>query len=258
MRRNIVSCLALAALFSSCAYEGVVVEKRFRPVPFSDSLGVDAMYNFHLRDNAGQVHSQMVTADIFASYATGDYFNDLQPPPEHGDKELEGFRPAPREMNEGPYQPVRVMQIRPPQKAATRVVVRSNRSIKGVANAAIHSNHSVKGVARIAVHPAHSSRSAKNVAVHSNRSTKSAPKVTIHSNHPVKSAKNVAIHSNDSARNAARIAVKPDQYTRSAATISKSHRLSNHTPRIVHHKKKATKVASKHRKHHPKTVASVS
>ena len=50
------------------------------------------MYNFQLRDTTGQVHSQMVTADVFGSYRKGDYFNDLQSPPAHDDKELEGFR----------------------------------------------------------------------------------------------------------------------------------------------------------------------
>ncbi len=126
MRRNIVFYLAVVALLSGCAYQGTIVEKRFRPVPFSASLGVDAMYDFRLRDSAAQIHSQMVTPDVFASYRTGDYFNDLQPPPAHEDKELEGFRPAPEEMNEGPYQPVRVMQIRSPQRVASKVAVQTN------------------------------------------------------------------------------------------------------------------------------------
>ena len=117
MRRNLVICLAVTALFSGCAYQGTVAEKRFRPLPFSESLGLDAMYNFQLRDSTGQVHSQMVTADVFANYRVGDYFNDLQQPPAHDDKELEGFRLPPPELREGPYQPVRVMQMRTPQRA---------------------------------------------------------------------------------------------------------------------------------------------
>lgn len=123
MRRNTLTCFAVFALFSGCAYQGVVVEKRFRPVPFSASLGLDAIYNFQLRDNAGQIHSQMVTPDVFASYRVADYFNDMQAPPAQDDKELEGFRLPPQEMGEGPYQPVRVMQMRAPQKGAANVAL---------------------------------------------------------------------------------------------------------------------------------------
>ena len=125
MRRNILIILAVTAFFSGCAYQGVVVEKRFRPVPFSYSLGLDAMYNFKLRDGStGQTNSQMVTPDVFATYRVGDYFNDLQQPPAHDDKELEGFRLLPREMQEGPYQPVRVMQMRSSQTTGAKVAAR--------------------------------------------------------------------------------------------------------------------------------------
>lgn len=123
MRRHILPLLVVTVLFSSCAYQGVVVEKRFRPVPFSYSLGLDAMYNFQLRDSVGQTNSQMVTADVFASYRVGDYFNDMQSPPAHDEKQLEGFRLLPREMNDGPYQPVRVMQMRAPAKGATNIAL---------------------------------------------------------------------------------------------------------------------------------------
>jgi hypothetical protein len=125
MRRNIFIYLAVLALVSSCAYQGTIVEKRFRPLPFSASLGVDAMYNFQLRDSTQQIHSQMVTPDVFASYRAGDYFDDLQAPPARDDKELEGFRLPPGEMGEGPYQPVRVMQMRAPQKAAANVALQT-------------------------------------------------------------------------------------------------------------------------------------
>ena len=131
MRRNIVICLALVVLVSGCAYQGTIVEKRFRPLPFSASLGVDAMYNFQLRDNTQQIHSQMVTPDVFASYRAGDYFNDLESPPAHDEKELEGFRLLPREMDEGPYQPVRVMQNRQPQKAVARVSAHAYNPLDG-------------------------------------------------------------------------------------------------------------------------------
>ena len=39
------------------------------------------MYSFKLRNHAGEVHSQMVTAYVFYNYRVGDYFNDLQPLP---------------------------------------------------------------------------------------------------------------------------------------------------------------------------------
>jgi hypothetical protein len=86
--RTILICFVTAVLFSGCAYEGVVVEKRFRPVPFTESLGIDAIYNFQLRDGAGQVHSQMVTPEVFASYRVGESFNDLQPPPVQSGKDF--------------------------------------------------------------------------------------------------------------------------------------------------------------------------
>ena len=131
MRRNIVTILSVTALFSGCAYQGVVVEKRFRPIPFPYSLGVDAMYNFKLRDNAGQTNSQMVTPDVFATYRVGDYFNDMQPPPARDEKELEGFRLAPPELREGPLPPVRVMQMQSPPKNAAKVAVQTPGQFKG-------------------------------------------------------------------------------------------------------------------------------
>jgi hypothetical protein len=123
MRRVILSYFLIAVLFSGCAYEGVIVEKRFRPLPFPDSLGVDAMYNFQLRDSVGQIHSQMVTAEVFASYRVGDHFNDLQLPPSREDKEMKGFAPAPGEISDGPYQPVRVMQFQPPLPQTANVAL---------------------------------------------------------------------------------------------------------------------------------------
>lgn len=297
MRRHIVICLAATAFLSGCAYQGVLVEKRFRPLPFSESLGVDAMYNFQLRDNTGQVHSQMVTPEVFASYRAGDYFSDLQSPPPHVDKELDGFSPAPWEMNEGPYQPVRVMQIRPPGKTAVRVAVHSNSPVKSAPNVAVPSDRSIK--TRVAVHSDHSTTVAANFAVHSNRSIKSAKKaairsnlrvkspskVAVHSNLPVKSptraavhsnprikrAANVAIHSNSSIKRVAnvpvhsdhstksgtKVAVRSNPHAKSSAKMAKSNNLGNDTSQIVHHKKKVAKVTTAHRKHHRETVASL-
>ena len=168
MRCNIIICLAVAAFLSGCAYQGVIAEKRFRPIPFSDSLGLDAMYNFQLRDTTGQVHSQMVTPDVFANYRVGDYFNDLQPPPPQGEKELEGFRPMRREMDEGPYQPVRVMWVRPvPKNSGPKIAAHTARHVhKGAKTAMFHRPckhtpkiaHHKKKRAKVAIKPRSSHR----------------------------------------------------------------------------------------------------
>lgn len=168
MRRNILSCLALTMFFYGCAYQGTVAEKRFRPLPFSESLGLDAMYNFQLRDNTGQVHSQMVTADVFASYRVGDYFNDLQPPPARGEKELRGMQPTLREMDEGPYEPVRVMQMQPPKR--------------GAANIAAHTHHRTTITAKTATSH-HRAKQTSTVAHHKKTRTKVAAKHRVHHHH---------------------------------------------------------------------------
>jgi hypothetical protein len=110
MRFTIMVYLAAATLLSGCAFEGVIVEKRSRPLPFPDSLGVDGIYDFQLRDRAGQIHSQMVIPEVFSLYEAGDYFDDLQPPPSTGGKDLKTVRPAPVEWDQLPYQPAKTTQ----------------------------------------------------------------------------------------------------------------------------------------------------
>ncbi|MEP6685772.1 MAG: hypothetical protein ABJB22_03265, partial [Verrucomicrobiota bacterium] len=78
MRPTFLLNPVLAALLTGCALQGVVVEKNFRPFPFVDSVGMDAIYKFKLRDPQGHICSQMVTPEVFAQYEVGDYFNDLQ------------------------------------------------------------------------------------------------------------------------------------------------------------------------------------
>jgi hypothetical protein len=167
MRRIIVIWFAAAALFSGCAYDGVIVEKRFRPLPFSESLGMDAIHNFQLRDSTGQIHSQMVTPDVFASYRAGDYFNDLQSPPSPEDKEPR-FRAAPPELNEGPYQPVRVMRIEPRAKSAGKVAAHTT-----------HQNGSAARTAKVHYHVKHTSR----IAHHKKNGTKVAGNHQRHQHH---------------------------------------------------------------------------
>jgi hypothetical protein len=112
MRSNLLPFFLIAMLLVGCAFEGTVVEKRSRQLPDSSIIGTEGdyslafrgptgtsrppitvpspqfwtesngMYSFLLRDQQGSVHSQMVTAEVFARYRVGDYFNDQQPPPE--------------------------------------------------------------------------------------------------------------------------------------------------------------------------------
>ena len=81
MRRLIRWLLAAAFFGGGCAYEGTIVRKDFRPLPFSNSLGMDAIYHFELRGSDGMVHSQLVNAAAFANYEVGDYFSARRPLP---------------------------------------------------------------------------------------------------------------------------------------------------------------------------------
>ncbi|HEX7518283.1 MAG TPA: hypothetical protein VF345_13470 [Chthoniobacterales bacterium] len=115
MRSNLLASFLIAMLLAGCAFEGVVVERRSRPLPDSSIIGTEGvysfafrgptgtsrppitvpnpqfwtetngMYNFLLRDQQGNVRSQMVTAEVFDRYRVGDYFNDRQPPSETSD-----------------------------------------------------------------------------------------------------------------------------------------------------------------------------
>lgn len=78
--RLIVSSLLLGALFlTGCANQGVIVQKESRPHPFYESVGIEGVYTFLLRDDAGAVHRQMVTPEVYERYAIGDHFNDEAP-----------------------------------------------------------------------------------------------------------------------------------------------------------------------------------
>jgi hypothetical protein len=83
MRLNIYASLVAAILLVGCAQRGVVVEKRLKPSPFAYSNGMDGIYSFLLRDEQGNVHSQMVTPDVYSRYDIGDYFDDQQAGPAH-------------------------------------------------------------------------------------------------------------------------------------------------------------------------------
>lgn len=109
MRPNLLTLSLVALLLSGCAFEGTIVDKRSRQLPDSSMIGTEGihsfvfrgptgtsrlpvgvpnpnfwtesngMYSFVLRDRQGNVHSQMVTAEVFARCQVGDYFNDLGP-----------------------------------------------------------------------------------------------------------------------------------------------------------------------------------
>jgi hypothetical protein len=68
--------LCVAPLLIACAYQGKIVQKAGRPLPFAYSLGIDASYKFAVRDRVGRVRWQLVTAEVFNSYRLGDYFDD--------------------------------------------------------------------------------------------------------------------------------------------------------------------------------------
>lgn len=156
MRFTIHLCLALALLFSGCAYQGTVVKKQFRLLPFSESLGIEAIYKFELRDRAGQIHSQMVTPEVFASYQVGDYFNDLQMPSPMAEPPAPGpmWRPVPRhgptEYHQLPYQPVRTTAA--PLRQKNQVASRSKRIAKRSSTPHSANRHHRKRTAKMAKH----------------------------------------------------------------------------------------------------------
>lgn len=81
MRSTVILVLLGILLLAGCAHEGTVVRKEFRPLPFRDSLGIEGIYRFEVRDREGYVHRQMVSPEVFANYRVGDYFNDRAQPP---------------------------------------------------------------------------------------------------------------------------------------------------------------------------------
>jgi hypothetical protein len=68
------SCFACALILSGCSYEGRIVRTEFTPLPFYSSLGVRGLYRFEVRCRDGEIRRQIVSADVFAEYAAGDYF----------------------------------------------------------------------------------------------------------------------------------------------------------------------------------------
>lgn len=85
MHLRFLALIVSGALLGSCAYQGVVVDKTSRDLPFSETVGTPGSFAFMLRDSTGAVHRQLVTPEVYASYNVGDFFSDLQPAPtQHG------------------------------------------------------------------------------------------------------------------------------------------------------------------------------
>lgn len=76
-----LSLLFSAALLSSCAYEGTIVDKSHQPHPMYLSQGIEGKFTFVVQDKAGVRHRQMVTPEVFERYAIGQYFNDQETGP---------------------------------------------------------------------------------------------------------------------------------------------------------------------------------
>lgn len=173
--RFILPFCSVAALFvSGCAYDGVIVQKESRPHPLFDSIGVDGMYTFVLRDNRGVLHRQMVTPQVFETYAEGQYFNDQQAPPElNGPAEVKAT----------------VATMNPAPTAAHKHVAqtKSSHALKGVADAPPpveetrsfrasemkRTSHSMTATLRMEVH--HDAEEANNETPHAADEVTAAP-----------------------------------------------------------------------------------
>lgn len=110
MRFTLLSLFACGLLVSGCAYQGTVMAKEFRALPFLGSLGLKGIYRFELRDRDGQLRHQMVTPNVFANYEVGEYFNDLQVPrwgPTKPEPMMIPALPPPLQEYSTPYWPVK-------------------------------------------------------------------------------------------------------------------------------------------------------
>jgi hypothetical protein len=99
----------IAPLLIACAYQGTIVQKAGRPLPFAYSLGIDASYKFAVRDRFGHVRWQLVSGEVFDSYRVGDYFNDESPTPSRRRGYSKGEKEAP------PIYPHETIPIRVPR-----------------------------------------------------------------------------------------------------------------------------------------------
>lgn len=70
----------LSAFLGGGNVHGVVVNKTFKPIPGTHSLGVDGIYRLELREADQTVYRQMVSRAVFLAYEIGDEFDDRVAP----------------------------------------------------------------------------------------------------------------------------------------------------------------------------------
>ncbi|MEP6810127.1 MAG: hypothetical protein ABI992_07775 [Chthoniobacterales bacterium] len=140
MRPLIVLLLANTVFLLGCAQQGVIVEKESGPQPFYHSVGVDGSYAFLLRDQSGVTHRQLVTPEVFARYATGQYFNDLAPVPAAGMPEGNRLQP-PDEVTLVP----RIARVKKSERS-TRIASHHRKSHQHLARR--HKRHPASKIAR--------------------------------------------------------------------------------------------------------------
>ena len=73
--------VAQGSPFGNWSASGVVINKTFRSMPLTHSLGVDGIYKLELRDKNNRVRRQMVTRAVFLAHEIGDVFDELAASP---------------------------------------------------------------------------------------------------------------------------------------------------------------------------------
>lgn len=147
--RLTVSLLLIAAMFlTSCAYQGVIVEKHSRAHPLYHSVGIEGVYTFVLRDQSGALHRQMVTPDVFEAYAEGDYFNDLQPAAPSRAGDFKQTRTAEVSAPKPTTRTAAAAARKTPTRTASTTRAATPRSQKGAKAKAIASNRATKQSSR--------------------------------------------------------------------------------------------------------------
>ena len=144
MRFPLILSVTCAAFLTSCAYEGVIVQKDARPLPFTHTAGIEGSYAFLLRDNSGTVRRQIVTPEVYNQYAVGEYFNDLQPPSSSGRDPIDAkvvrtamrSNPQPAEQIASARKPNAKQKLTAKASAKSNAVAKKSRGASGKAKVA--------------------------------------------------------------------------------------------------------------------------
>ncbi len=212
MRFPISLSLVSTLFLTSCAYEGIVVQKESRPHPLYHSLGIEGVYSFVLRDRASTLHRQMVTPEVFETYATGEYFNDLQPAPQH-DRSYKGQRMMEPAAPMGPEASPILERVSSRSKASspTQVAATAHSSAKARSSAMSVAKHTpTHQRTRTAQHTSrsHSSSSHKH-AVAAKTSSSVAKKKAVAAHKKPAATKHVATHQPVTGLKMARVISQP-------------------------------------------------